>query len=63
MATANGDTQLDGHSRVATHSFDPDASPQQKAAAAGKARDQLRSVKDSQKDLLEKGTQSPSLAL
>lgn len=54
MATANGDTQLNGHSRVATHSFDPDASPQQKAAAAGKARDQLKSVKESQKDLLEK---------
>ncbi|KAJ7693677.1 C2 domain-containing protein [Mycena rosella] len=32
--------------RVAVHSFDPEASPSQKGAAAGKARDQLKSVKD-----------------
>lgn len=30
---------------AAVHSFDPDASPAEKAAAAGKARDQLTSVK------------------
>ena len=28
------------------HTFDPDASPEEKAAAAGKARSQLKSVKD-----------------
>jgi hypothetical protein len=32
--------------RVAVHSFNPDASPQEKAAAAGKGRDKLKSVKD-----------------
>lgn len=30
--------------RVPVHTFDPDASPQEKAAAAGRARDQLRSI-------------------
>lgn len=30
---------------VAVHSFDPDASPQEKAAAAGKARDQLKDIR------------------
>lgn len=30
---------------VAVHSFDPDASPEQKAAAAGKARDQLKDIR------------------
>ncbi|KAJ3886025.1 C2 domain-containing protein [Lentinula edodes] len=30
--------------RVAVHNFDPDASPAQKAAAAGKAKDQLKGV-------------------
>lgn len=28
------------------HSFDPNASPAEKAASAGKTRDQLKSVKD-----------------
>ncbi|KAJ7124724.1 C2 domain-containing protein [Mycena crocata] len=57
MATngsANGDPQQQADSimqdsakgRVAVHSFDPEASPSQKGAAAGKARDQLKSVKD-----------------
>ena len=32
------------------HTFDPDASPEEKAAAAGKARSQLKSVKDANKD-------------
>jgi hypothetical protein len=31
---------------VAVHTFDPNASPAEKAASAGKARDQLKSVKD-----------------
>lgn len=31
--------------RVAVHSFDPAASPAEKGAAAGKARDQLKSAK------------------
>jgi hypothetical protein len=30
--------------RVAVHTFDPEATPQEKGAAAGKARDQLKSV-------------------
>lgn len=30
--------------RVPVHTFDPDASPQGKAASAGKARDQLQSI-------------------
>lgn len=32
------------------HTFDPDATPEQKAAAAGKGRDQLKSVVDTNKD-------------
>ncbi|KAJ7785918.1 C2 domain-containing protein [Mycena metata] len=32
--------------RVAVHSFDPESKPSEKGAAAGKARDQLKSVKD-----------------
>ncbi|KAJ7225891.1 C2 domain-containing protein [Mycena pura] len=56
MATSsNGDpgNQVDAlmqHSakgRVAVHSFDPEAPPSEKGAAAGKGRDQLKSVKDS----------------
>jgi hypothetical protein len=31
---------------MAVHSFDPDASPAEKAAAVGKGRDQLKSLKD-----------------
>ncbi|KAF9270554.1 tricalbin [Marasmius fiardii PR-910] len=54
MASANGNGQLDGDARVAVHSFDPDATPQQKAADAGKAKDQLSSVKDTQKQPTER---------
>ncbi|KAJ7770832.1 C2 domain-containing protein [Mycena maculata] len=36
--------QDSANGRVAVHSFDPEASPEQKGAAAGKARDQLKSV-------------------
>lgn len=32
--------------RVAVHTFDPEASPQEKGAAAGKPKDQLKSVGD-----------------
>ncbi|KAF7339989.1 hypothetical protein MVEN_01916600 [Mycena venus] len=53
MAThSNGDPQkevdslMQTNGRVAAHSFDPEAKPSEKAAAAGKARDQLKSVKD-----------------
>ncbi|KAJ3718444.1 C2 domain-containing protein [Lentinula raphanica] len=46
--TANGaEDQLKydaAKGRVAVHTFDPDASPAQKAAAAGKAKDQLKGV-------------------
>ncbi|KAF9023422.1 tricalbin [Hymenopellis radicata] len=48
VANGNGKANLDALKRdeqhVAVHSFDPDASPADKAAAAGKARDQLKSV-------------------
>ncbi|KAF7306591.1 hypothetical protein MIND_00450400 [Mycena indigotica] len=49
MATANGNGAHlpldDANSRVAVHTFDPEASPTEKAAAAAKNRDQLASVK------------------
>ncbi|KAJ7071483.1 C2 domain-containing protein [Mycena amicta] len=48
MATPNGQNGApldDANGRVAVHSFDPEASPAEKGAAAGKARDQLKSVK------------------
>lgn len=32
------------------HTFDPDATPEQKAASAGKGRDQLKSMVDTNKD-------------
>lgn len=38
--------QHDADKGVAVHSFDPAASPAEKGAAAGKARDQLKSVID-----------------
>ncbi|KAF7367225.1 hypothetical protein MSAN_00784300 [Mycena sanguinolenta] len=50
--TSNGDPnqQVDAlmqtNGRVAVHSFDPEAKPEEKGAAAGKARDQLKSVKE-----------------
>ncbi len=48
VANGNGQANLDtlkrDEQRVPVHSFDPDASPTDKAAAAGKARDQLKSV-------------------
>lgn len=44
-----------GNGNTPVHSFDPDASPEQKAAAAGKARDALRSVKDSSTAAPESG--------
>ena len=34
--------------RVAVHTFDPEAPPQEKGAAAGKARDQVKSVNQDQ---------------
>ncbi|KAJ6574724.1 C2 domain-containing protein [Mycena capillaripes] len=37
---------MQNNGRVAVHSFDPEAKPSEKGAAAGKARDQLKSVKD-----------------
>ncbi|KAJ3567153.1 hypothetical protein NP233_g6551 [Leucocoprinus birnbaumii] len=53
-------TQLDAllkqdadRNRVPVHTFDPDASPQEKAAAAGKARDQLQSVTSDDKKALD----------
>ena len=57
MATAtaahNGEPQLNGliqedkqKQSVAVHTFDPDATPEQKAAAAGKGRSQIEAGKD-----------------
>ena len=45
---------------VPVHTFDPDATPQEKAAAAGKARDQLKDVRSKQPDPV-KGS-SPSVS-
>jgi hypothetical protein len=66
MATSNGINgsaqdsinellQADAKGHAPVHTFDPDASPSEKAAAAGKARDQLKSVTDSKKDDIVKG--------
>lgn len=52
--TGNGATLADAHDMLSkdargnatVHSFDPDASPEEKAASAGKARSQLKSVKN-----------------
>lgn len=50
IANGNGQANLDAlrqdeqHGRVAVHSFDPDTPPKEKAAIAGQARDQLKSV-------------------
>jgi len=48
---SNGQSQVDGilnhnaaDNGVPVHKFDPDASPEEKAAQAGKARDKLASV-------------------
>lgn len=42
-----------GH--VAVHTFDPEASPAQKAAAAGKGKDKLQSVQQSPEQGGERG--------
>lgn len=44
-----------GKGRVAVHTFDPEASPAQKAAAAGKGKDQLKSVQQSPEQGGERG--------
>jgi hypothetical protein len=45
QAQLNGLVQADAkNQRVPVHTFDPDASPQEKAAAAGKGRDVLKSA-------------------
>lgn len=44
QAQLNGIQHQDEAKGAVVHSFNPDASPQEKAAAAGKARDQLQSV-------------------
>lgn len=44
LAATNGDQALPENGRVAVHTFDENATPEQKAASAGKARDQLKSV-------------------
>ena len=57
QAQAN-DIMLDAaKGRVAVHTFDPDASPQEKAAAAGKGRENLKSVAE-KADAGERGTSS-----
>jgi hypothetical protein len=42
----NGILQAESKGRVAVHKFDPDAPPAEKAAVAGKARDQVKSKTD-----------------
>lgn len=45
QAQLNGLLQADAaKGRVAVHTFDPNASPQEKAAAAGQGRDQLKPI-------------------
>lgn len=50
LSASNGKTEADHIKEHAeakgapVHSFDPDASPSEKAAAAGKSRDKLQSV-------------------
>ncbi|EJD04407.1 tricalbin [Fomitiporia mediterranea MF3/22] len=74
MATnggTNGQPQLNGiiaqdkeKQNVAVHSFDPDATPEQKAAAAGKGRNQIESSKDdapSGKEVAVTTGQTPAL--
>ncbi|KAI0080049.1 tricalbin [Panus rudis PR-1116 ss-1] len=47
QATVNGLVQADvAKNRVAVHTFDPDTSPQEKAAEAGKGAEQLKGVND-----------------
>lgn len=43
-AELNGIVKQDAAKGVAVHTFDPEATPQEKASAAGKGRDQLKSV-------------------
>lgn len=45
---------------MTVHTFDPDATPEQKAAAAGKGRDQLKSVVDTNKDAVVSKGMFPS---
>ena len=40
----NGITETDANKGATVHTFDPDASPQAKAAAAGQGKDQLESI-------------------
>lgn len=50
-AQARGMFQTDQDKGATVHSFDPDASPEEKAATAGKARDQLKDIRPKDKDL------------
>ena len=59
QSQVNGIVQQDAaKGRVAVHTFDPDASPQEKAAAAGKARDQVKSNRAKEEDAGGKGEHS-----
>ena len=52
----NGLVQQDREkNRVAVHTFDPNSTPEQKAAAAGKGSDQLKSAKKSEQVASGKG--------
>lgn len=47
QAAVNGLLERDSNNgRVAVHQFDPDATPAEKAASAGKSRDKLKSAND-----------------
>ena len=43
--------RTDQEKGAAVHTFDPDASPEEKAATVGKARDQLKDIRPKDKDL------------
>jgi hypothetical protein len=55
----NGIVQHDAEKGAKVHSFDPNASPAQKAAAAAKAKEQLKPVGKSK----DKGGQGPLFLL
>lgn len=47
-AEVNGILKHDADKGAPVHTFDPASSPSEKASSAGKARDQLKSVKESE---------------
>jgi hypothetical protein len=59
QSQVNGIMQQDAaKGRVAVHTFDPESTPQEKGAAAGKARDQVKSNTKKEEDAGGKGEHS-----